>query len=104
MSNDIIPHADAIIGLIEQARRNALQSVNAELIKLYWNVGEYLSSECTKSSWGDSFIDETAKYIKKTVRASRDLPGVGCIGCAISLCVKEKYSTRELSVSLRVIQ
>lgn len=65
MSNEIIPYADKIISLIEQARQNALQSVNAELIKLYWNVGEYLSSECAKSNWGDSFIDETAKYIKE---------------------------------------
>lgn len=66
MSNEIIPFADKIITLIEQARQNALQSVNAELIKLYWNVGEYLSSECAKSNWGDSFIDETAKYIKQS--------------------------------------
>jgi len=64
MSNEIIPHANNIIGLIELARQNALKSVNAELIKLYWNVGEYLSTECEKSSWGDSFIDETAKYIQ----------------------------------------
>ena len=64
MGNEIIPHANNIIGLIEQARQNALNSVNAELIKLYWNVGEYLSLECAKSSWGDYFIDGTAKYIQ----------------------------------------
>jgi hypothetical protein len=46
--------------MIEQARQNALQSVNAELIRLYWNVGEYLSNESSKSSWGDAFIDATA--------------------------------------------
>jgi len=50
--------------MIEHARQNALQSVNAELIKLYWNVGEYLSGESAKSTWGDSFIDATAEYIK----------------------------------------
>jgi predicted nuclease of restriction endonuclease-like (RecB) superfamily len=38
--------------------------VNAELIKLYWNVGEYLSNESAKSVHGDSFIDATAEYIK----------------------------------------
>lgn len=65
MNNEIVPYADKIISLIEQARQNALQSVNAELIKLYWNVGEYLSTECAKSNWGDSFVDETAKYIKE---------------------------------------
>lgn len=65
MSNEILPYANKIITLIEQAHQNALKSVNAELIKLYWNVGEYLSNESEKSSWGDSFIDETAKYIKE---------------------------------------
>ena len=65
MSGEIIPYADRIVGMIEQSRQNALQSVNAELIKLYWNVGKYLSEESAKSSWGNSFIDETAKYIKE---------------------------------------
>jgi predicted nuclease of restriction endonuclease-like (RecB) superfamily len=51
--------------MIEQARQNALKSVNAELIQLYWNVGEYLSKESAKASWGDAFIDATANYIKE---------------------------------------
>jgi len=42
-----------------------VQSTYAELIKLYWNVGEYLSTENGKTSWGASFIDETAKFIKE---------------------------------------
>lgn len=58
------PYVNTIINLIERARQNAIQSVNSELINLYWNVGEYLSKESAKSSFGDSFIDETANYIK----------------------------------------
>ena len=65
MNNEITSYVGKILDMIEQARQSALQSVNAELIKLYWNVGEYLSNECAKSSWGNSFIDETAKYIKE---------------------------------------
>ena len=38
VSDDIIPYADVIVDMIEQARQNALRSVNAELITLYWNV------------------------------------------------------------------
>lgn len=64
VNNEIIPHASAIVSMIEQARQNALKSVNAELIRLYWNVGGYLSNESAKASWGDSFIDTTANYIK----------------------------------------
>jgi len=64
MSESIVPFADKIITMIEQARQNALKSVNAELITLYWNVGEYLSIESAKSGWGGSFINSTAEYIK----------------------------------------
>ncbi|WP_338098907.1 PDDEXK nuclease domain-containing protein [Methanolapillus africanus] len=65
MSHDIIPYADAIIHMIEESRLNVLKSVNAELIKLYWRVGEYLSNESSKSLWGSSFIDETARRIRE---------------------------------------
>ena len=65
MSGEVIPYANRIATMIEQARQNALQSVNAELIKLYWNVGEYLSVESAKSDWGDAFINATAEYIKE---------------------------------------
>ena len=57
--------ANKIITMIEDARQKALQSVNIELIKLYWNVGEYLSTESAKSEWGESYIDSTAEYIKE---------------------------------------
>ena len=65
MSGDINLYANKILLMIEQARQSALKNINAELIKLYWNVGEYLSSESSKSSWGDSFIDDTAEHIKE---------------------------------------
>jgi len=65
MGKDIFPYANKIITLIEEAKKNALKSVNAELIRLYWNIGEYLSGENGKSAWGDSFIDETARYIRE---------------------------------------
>jgi predicted nuclease of restriction endonuclease-like (RecB) superfamily len=64
MSSNIVPYASKLVTMIEQSRQKALKSVNAELIQLYWNVGEFLSIECAKSSWGDGFIDETAHYIK----------------------------------------
>jgi predicted nuclease of restriction endonuclease-like (RecB) superfamily len=65
MSGEIIPYANKIISMIEQARQNALRSVNAELINLYWNVGEYLSNESVKTSHGDAYISATAEYIKE---------------------------------------
>jgi predicted nuclease of restriction endonuclease-like (RecB) superfamily len=65
MDKDDLNKVEKILTMIEDAKHNALKSVNAELIRLYWNVGEYLSTECAASSYGDSFIDETAKYIKE---------------------------------------
>lgn len=34
-----------IIQLIKQSRINAIKAVNAELINLYWNIGEYISKK-----------------------------------------------------------
>ena len=64
MNNGITPHASVIIAMVEEARCNAAQSVNAVLIRLYWSVGEYLSIESAKHSWGESFFDAMAKQIK----------------------------------------
>ena len=141
MSGEIIPYASKIVTMIEQARQNALHSVNAELIKLYWNVGEYLSVESAKSEWGDAFIDATAEYIKENCpgikgfnrrglyrmrqfyETYKDREFVSALLTQISwtnhlqimsgtksieekefylsLCAKEKYSSRELQRQLK---
>ena len=53
----------AVISIIENAKGRALKAVNAELINMYWEVGEYLSKLCEESSFGDKVIDEVADYI-----------------------------------------
>ena len=55
-----------VISIIERARGRALKAVNAELINMYWEVGEYISGLCDKSSFGDKVIDELANYISET--------------------------------------
>ncbi len=54
-----------IIQLIQQSRNNALKTVNAELINLYWNIGEYISKKIELSEWGDSVVSELAIFIQK---------------------------------------
>lgn len=54
-----------VISIIEAAKNRALKAVNAELINMYWEVGEYLSSLVAKSDFGDKVIDELASYIAK---------------------------------------
>ncbi len=40
-----------------------MKAVNAELINMYWQVGEYISDLCNNASFGDRVIDEIAAYI-----------------------------------------
>lgn len=54
-----------IVRLIKKSRANALKLVNAELITLYWNIGEYISNKIEQSEWGDSVVPELAKYIQQ---------------------------------------
>lgn len=53
-----------IIDLIQQARIKAIRSVNAELINLYWNVGEYIFNKMENAEWGVSVVSELAQYIQ----------------------------------------
>jgi len=53
-----------IIQLIKQSRTNAIKAVNAELINLYWNIGEYISKKIEQSEWGDSVVTELANFLQ----------------------------------------
>lgn len=55
-----------IIQLIKQSKTNAIRAVNAELINLYWSIGEHISKKIEKSEWGDSVVTELAKHIQQT--------------------------------------
>jgi predicted nuclease of restriction endonuclease-like (RecB) superfamily len=66
MNNALTPKPeqfDAIISIIDNAHNRALKAVNAELIRMYWNVGKYLSRLCSNSDFGDKVIDEVAAFI-----------------------------------------
>ena len=69
MAKDLVSPANnfgAVISIIENAKGRALKAVNAELINMYWEVGEYLSELCAESTYGDKVIDEVANYISAT--------------------------------------
>lgn len=63
MNNDITS-AQTLIKIIDQSRRDALKKVNEELINMYWKVGEYLSAESAKASFGDAYIDSISNEIQ----------------------------------------
>lgn len=54
-----------IVLMIRQAQYNAMKTVNAEMINLYWNVGEYISKQLDSSKWGESVVKELAVYLSK---------------------------------------
>jgi predicted nuclease of restriction endonuclease-like (RecB) superfamily len=53
-----------IIQLIKQSRRNALAAVNAELINLYWTIGEHISLKIATSEWGNAVVRQLAEAIQ----------------------------------------
>ena len=56
---------DEIIHIIEESRKNALRKVNEELIMMYWRVGEYISLQSEKASYGDSYIQSLADFFSQ---------------------------------------
>lgn len=53
-----------VVNIIHKARFNAIKSVNTELVKLYWNIGEYISGKIASAEWGDAVVDQLADYIQ----------------------------------------
>ncbi|MCM1090151.1 MAG: PDDEXK nuclease domain-containing protein [Butyrivibrio sp.] len=64
MSSEIAETGN-LIQIISQSRQNALKKVNEELIHMYWKVGEYLSMESVKASFGDAYIDSVVEEIQE---------------------------------------
>ncbi|MFH1442241.1 MAG: DUF1016 N-terminal domain-containing protein [Candidatus Omnitrophota bacterium] len=55
---------DEVVVMIQKARYNAIKSVNAELVKLYWGIGEYISKKIEFAEWGDAVVEKLADYIQ----------------------------------------
>jgi predicted nuclease of restriction endonuclease-like (RecB) superfamily len=53
-----------VVRMIHNARYSAIKSVNAELVKLYWSIGEYISRKVSSAEWGDAVVDNLADYIR----------------------------------------
>ena len=58
-----------VVALIEAARHRAYQAVNAELVSLYWQLGEHISAKIASAQWGEGVVDELA------VELARQYPG-----------------------------
>ncbi len=54
-----------ILKLIKSARQHILKTVNAGLIDLYWNVGKFVSQNCSMSHWGNSTVEKLSMFIRE---------------------------------------
>lgn len=75
------PDFRQITSLINAARHRAFQAVNTELIDLYWRVGEYISRKLDSAAWGESVVDDLARYIKKQHPELKGFAGRIFFGC-----------------------
>ena len=52
-----------ILTIIENAQNRAFSAVNQEMIRMYWEIGAYLSRLTKNAAFGDRVIDSAAAYI-----------------------------------------
>lgn len=57
-------HFNEVVTMIKQARYAAIKSVNAEQIKLFWQIGEYIDKKIESAQWGEGVVDRLAEYIQ----------------------------------------
>ncbi len=50
--------------MIQEAQNRAYQSVNRELIELYWRVGEYVSKMLSSGKWKGKTVQNLADFIQ----------------------------------------
>ena len=49
---------------IRQGQYWALRAVNAELVKLYWDIGESIHQKCEVGGWGKGVVQNLAKDLQ----------------------------------------
>jgi predicted nuclease of restriction endonuclease-like (RecB) superfamily len=60
-----------ISAMILSARKKAFQKIDAVLVELYWNIGEYISHRVKSAEWGEGTVGKLAEYLEKAVPDSK---------------------------------
>ena len=58
---------EKVLLLIQEARNRAYSKVNAELVLLYFNVGEIVSRKVDDGIWGENTVEELASFISSNL-------------------------------------
>jgi predicted nuclease of restriction endonuclease-like (RecB) superfamily len=54
-----------VVKMIKSAKQTVMQTVNAQLVELYWQVGAYISHKLEQSEWGDAVVPQLADYLDR---------------------------------------
>jgi predicted nuclease of restriction endonuclease-like (RecB) superfamily len=55
-----------VVEMIQSAKQSVMQTVNTQLVELYWQVGAYISHKLEQSEWGDAVVPQLADYLART--------------------------------------
>lgn len=61
------PEFEEIADLIRQAKLRVVQTVNQQLVNLYWQLGEYISHRVAEQQWGKAIVKQLAVYLAQQV-------------------------------------
>ncbi len=64
-SNEYLDFVQEIKNSIREAQIKAMVKVNQELLLMYWNIGKSIIQMQKQFKWGDSFLEQLAKDLKK---------------------------------------
>jgi predicted nuclease of restriction endonuclease-like (RecB) superfamily len=56
-----------VSAMILSARQKAFRAVDASLVELYWNIGEYISHRVAAAEWGEKTVEGLAKYLENAI-------------------------------------
>lgn len=63
-SSPHLPAFQVVQQLINAAKNQVSQQVNATLIRLYWDIGAYITEQIKKAEWGKGIVEDLANYLQ----------------------------------------
>ena len=67
--NNVVSYSSILVDLKERilcAQYKAVQSVNKELVLLYWEIGNVILKNQSQKGWGSKIIDSLSDDLKKS--------------------------------------
>lgn len=56
---------DPVIEIIENAKGRAIRAANAEMIQMYWEIGEYVSVSVKEGGWGKGVVEDFSDFLRR---------------------------------------